>query len=44
MATPKIVFAHRRGYDQTRLHEGRHPTRDGWDVVTRVNTKRDGLW
>jgi predicted amidohydrolase YtcJ len=22
-----------RGYDQTRLHEGRHPNRDDWDAV-----------
>jgi predicted amidohydrolase YtcJ len=33
-----------RGYDQTCMREGCHPTRDGWDVVSRVNTKRDGLW
>jgi hypothetical protein len=41
---PPGAWIRGRGYDQTRLHEGRHPTRDGWDVVARVNTKRDGLW
>jgi predicted amidohydrolase YtcJ len=41
---PPGAWIRGRGYDQTRMHEGRHPTRDDWDVVSRVNTKRDGLW
>jgi len=33
-----------RDDDQSRLREGRHPTRDDWDVMSHVNTKHDGLW
>jgi predicted amidohydrolase YtcJ len=41
---PPGTWIRGRGDDQTRPHERRHPTRDDWDVVSRVNTKCDGLW
>ena len=31
---PPRTWIRGRGYDQTRLRERRHPTRDDWDVVT----------